>query len=457
MGNNSRMKVKSTGPLLSLLLPLLFLSCSALGLEFISFSKGDPDHRTFRTPDLETGQFYDCPADILARGTYCLVYGETGSSLTVAQGEAIAQEFDRVIYPVITSGFGRESDVDGNGKIILFYLDIQDGYSNDNPSYVAGLFYYVNNYSTITFRNSNGADMIFLDTYPTRPGSLSAYETVAHEFQHLINYNVTVLEGRGPTQDTWINEGLSSGAEYVYSGEISQDRVNYYNRDSRLVSSPADSIAYGNNFFHWDFELEDYATVSLFFQWLRIHASNGTGIYREILNSDHRDYRSVTAAAGNRIDPSFGDWSPLLSTWMIANLLNLDSGFFGYSGLIDTEPRTLPSAPDASVSLAPGERIFYPIPAGGYTPPSCGGNIEYRGIGADGTIDGEAPFTGDYALVFNANPDDGGSTETGYVAGLGISEPVLSRGVPPDDSTPAAQKVDARFNADGSVQGMGEG
>ena len=46
--------------------------------------------------------------------------------------------------------------------------------------------------------------------------------------------------------------------------------------------------------------LDNYATVSLFLQWLRIHASNGTEIYKEILASEDRDVDAVTAAAETR-------------------------------------------------------------------------------------------------------------------------------------------------------------
>jgi hypothetical protein len=82
----------------------------------------------------------------------------------------------------------------------------------------------------------------------------------------------------GERVDTWINEGLSTAAEYVYAGDPA-GRVRYYNDD------PLGTIQIGNNFFYWggiwDSDiLADYTTAYLFFQWLRMHSSNGIGIYK---------------------------------------------------------------------------------------------------------------------------------------------------------------------------------
>ena len=389
------------------------------------------------------------------------MYVEKTSNITIADGQAIAEEFDNNIYTQITTNFGTESDVDSNGKIILLFLDIKDGYSGSG-GYVAGYFYSYHEFDSTTYPYSNEADMIFLDTYPAVAGSSSSFETVAHEFQHLINFSTTYFDN-GTYQETWINEGLSSGAEYVYSGEVSQSRVDYYNADPQLSTNPDDSIAYGNNFFIWGNDLEDYATVSLFFQWLRIHASNGTGIYKEILASSYRDYRAVTSAAVSQIDAQFSDWGDLLSTWMIANILDDEvelpsdySGYLWYKDEINPVTRRFNSANNATCYLYPGERIFSTMPSEN-TPPGSGTNIEYAGITTDGTIDRTSPYSGDYALVFNSysslvNPVQ----ETGYVANVEIPEPTLSRAASAEYTLLESYKVDVMFNPDGTIGGVGE-
>jgi hypothetical protein len=106
--------------------------------------------------------------------------------------------------------------------------------------------------------------------------------------------------------------------------------------------------------------LDDYATVYLFFQWLRLQAG-GTGIYREILFSPFFDHRAVTAVA-NRAMPGRGytDWEILLGTWLAANYINARSGPYGYLNdpdLKHVRPRYLSGA-GGSHLLHPGEGVF---------------------------------------------------------------------------------------------------
>ena len=416
--------------------------------------------RTFRALNAVDNTFYDCKADLYSEGTYCQIYVERTSSVSIATANAIAGEFDSEIYPKITTNFGNVSSVDDNsGKIILLYLDIQDGFSGSG-GYIGGYFHSINEYNTATYPDSNEADMIFLDTYPSTAGSSDSNETVAHELQHLINYNVNMLIG-GSTQETWINEGLSSAAEYVYSGAVSTSRVDYYNADPQLSSNPGASIAYGNNFFIWQNSLEDYATVSLFFQWLRIHDAAGTGIYKEIMDSSYRDYRAVTSSTASWTDTAysdFADWGDLLSTWMMANILGESSGYLGYENEVTDQYGNPPAARKFYSSenatyetMYPGMRVISDMPAGGTnTPPAGGDNIKYAGVSSNGTIDRTSPYTGDFSLVYNSNPSISGGEETGYVAKTDAPEPERNLSYP-SLPLPDVYKIDLPFNEDGSA------
>jgi hypothetical protein len=266
--------------------------------------------------------------------------------------------------------------------------------------------------------------MLFLDVDPLEPGSPGFYATVAHELQHLINFSQTIKTGaiRGQ-QEIWIDEGLSSAAEYLYGG-TRQDRINYFNTD------PLHTIAYGNNFFVWDGywetrtvipetgnkkdQLANYATAYLFFQWLRIHASNGTGIYKDIINSGYPDYLAVTGAAGGRIDSVFNSWDTLLSTWMIANAIKASSGQYGYKGQIIPVVNPF-SGTAGNRNLFPGEGVYSNL-VGSKSPTGSGVHIKYAGIPNTGTTIGRtAPYTGKYLLTYNANTDTDGASEPGTV------------------------------------------
>jgi hypothetical protein len=362
-------------------------------------------------------------------------------------------------------------DVDSNGKVIFLLLDIRDDYKGSGTSYVAGFFqsYHMFENST-SYPYSNEADMLFLDTSPQQVGSEGFYSTMAHEFQHLINFSNTSLKN-GKMEDLWIDEGLATAAEYIYSGH-QKSRIDLFNND------PYKSIRYGNNFFVWNGYWEstaagasydpiaNYATDYLFFQWLRIQASNGMGIYKEIIDSSYGDYRAVTEAARNRIDPSFGDWEPLLRTWMLANAYSEPSGLLGYKNEIKTNIWTISSSL-GSRNLAPGEGVFSSIPktSGPFTPGSSSGYIHYAGFDPSSIdiVDIVPPYSGQYLLTFNANSNNSGGSETGYLAsGNARSAGESMRiGRTLDDATEVAPTeaaplgpfpIDVQFNPDGTVR-----
>lgn len=267
--------------------------------------------------------------------------------------------------------------------------------------------------------------MIYLDLDPGVAGDSGFYSTIAHEFQHLINFWTTFDENQ-TQQDVWINEGLSSAAEYLYSGAHVQEKIDWFNvAPTRAGYS---DIQNGNNFFVWSddaYVLDEYATVYLFFQWLRIHASNGSGVYKEILSnsSGYRDYRSVVAAAAARIGSDVDTWEELLRTWFGANVLNVADksgslGLYGYGGEIDTSPALV----SGSVSLSPGEGVYFDFVTS-FTQAN-GANVRYAGftVGASPAADLVGnEYSGNYGIAFNANPAKTGGAETAVAASVSAS------------------------------------
>ncbi len=420
------MKKRLLSAALAVSIALLLGSC-----ELILDSGGggggdDAPTRTFYAQNILTGTWYRTSATLRATGDKCLIYVEDDELDTVSAtlAQTIADEFDADIYATIRTNFGTESDVDENGKIILLLLDIQDGYPYSGGGYVAGYFDATHIFDKDTYPQSNEADMIYMDVYPAEAGSADFNSTIAHEFQHLINFWTTFSDDESQ-QDVWINEGLSSAAEYVYAGAHVQSRVAWYNDAPTDYPSYSD-IENGNNFFVWgendNYILDEYSTVYLFFQWLRIHADNGTGIYKEILNNanKYRDYRTVVAAAAARI--GIVTWEELLRTWLAANVLNVADkdvalGLYGY----DDEITTTPTPATVAVDLAPGEGIYFDVDTDFNH--ADGVYVRYAGLDTitpniDTDVTGN--YVGDYGVAFNTNtsvPYDPADSETepGYI------------------------------------------
>jgi len=346
---------------------------------------------------------YTIEANLVAFSDHAAVYVEDGENITSATAQNIINIFENDIYNNIRTYFAYESDVDNNGRIILLLLDIVDGFTGSG-GYVAGYF---DPYHIFDLNESNKADMIFLDIDPLTPGSDEFMDTIAHEFQHLVNFAENYLRGTGE-QDTWINEGLSSAAEYLYKGEHKLSRLDYYNAD------PTGSISRGNNFFAWNDNigttdvLADYSTVYIFFQWLRIQASNGAGIYKDIMDNINKDYKAVEESTESRIyGGSDVEWFNILRDWYLAIGYSDPSGLYGFKGEFDyalgfhniTEDNT-------TVDLLPGEGVFDFIDSP--FDPTEPENTHFIGIAnfissnrLDGIFDFETPYDGKVLLAWN--------------------------------------------------------
>lgn len=391
-----------------LLLPTLFLSVLVIGCKNPGIL---PIPELSSTRDFYCQKFdgsnltYTVTATLMAQTDHSAVYVEPGRGITTQTAQFIAQEFENAIYGSIRNTFAYESDVDGNGRIILFLLDIVDGYSGSG-GYIGGYFY---GGDTLDQAGSNRADMIYLDVDPVTAGGPEFFQIIAHEFQHLVNFAETYIRGGGTWFDTWINEGLSAAAEYVYSGEYDSSRLNYDKTD------PYGSIENGNTFFVWGNGdiydlLADYSSVYLFFQWLRLHSSNGPGIYSEILHSSYMDVQSVVNAVKNRIYGGAAiEWYQILRDWKLAFRYEDNTGLYGFSGEIDVGIHDY-NASEIVKDLLPGESIYRLIPISPYSPTSPPAEIHYLGIdiGKNSSDDGArdeigSDYDGNLLLVWNGS------------------------------------------------------
>jgi hypothetical protein len=401
--------------LFTLLVVLSVISCD--------FDPKDDPLETFWAMDFTTGVNYKLKAEIAATGSYCTVWVERDNSTGKAQAQNIADTYDNKVHLQMIEAFGLEnpslngttfSDImkfadylgDGDGKLCILLLDIKDGYKKGvNDSYVAGYFWAGN---FMDMQGSNKRDMIYIDTSPGMDNGKidSAITTLAHEMQHLMNFVTSAIKRSTlengtinvASMDTWIDEGLSSAAEYVINGH-SMDRISWYNNNG-IKDRIKGSIDIGNNFFVWDNHtdenkyavLDDYSTVYLFFQWLRLQKGGGLEIYRDIISSTHVDYRAVTSAMNNAV------WDDLLRNWMAANYINSSSGVYGYKDEFQIAVHYAPKD-ITKINLYSGEGV-YSFTEAGFTMPSQSGNIKYAGLN-NTTVSDTSVYASGALLTYN--------------------------------------------------------
>lgn len=125
----------------------------------------------------------------------------------------VRKRFEEVVQPRIRDFFGNEPGVgpDGDSRLTILLTDsMADG--------IAGIFYGVDlfsrNPSDIQLRESNGRKIFYLKYSLT--SDITRYGTMAHEFQHMVNYwQKRYYGGSNLYEATWLNEGMSKFAEEV--------------------------------------------------------------------------------------------------------------------------------------------------------------------------------------------------------------------------------------------------
>lgn len=195
--------------------------------------------------------FVQKSATLRAVGTYCYVWVvDDFYSLTAGKNKvdsAIAQEyadaFDKM-YPMITNVFGNESDeiyyyydwrnmenYSSTGtKINIVVYDIGNDYSlpENQQCGIVGYFYakdYIYNYSEKGVTSNNGK-YFYIDSGYANSSFDTTISTLAHEFQHMVNYNQKTVS-HNLTSGQWYNEMLSMLCE-----DMMQEHLGIKDEDS---------------------------------------------------------------------------------------------------------------------------------------------------------------------------------------------------------------------------------
>lgn len=134
------------------------------------------------------------------------------------------------LHVLDTTAFGPESDVDGNGVVVILLTPRVNKLSGTcSGGIIAGFFLGLD---LTSGSNSNNGEVFYsMVPDPTNATGTCAISTAQasdllpvtfiHEFQHMISFNQHVLvRASGFTEDTWLNEGLSHYAEELGGRQI---------------------------------------------------------------------------------------------------------------------------------------------------------------------------------------------------------------------------------------------
>ncbi|HUP18546.1 MAG TPA: hypothetical protein VM778_01185 [Gemmatimonadota bacterium] len=251
-------------------------------------------------------------------GTRALIYADdTGLLLTDAMVQQIGSRFDDQIHPANVTAFGPESDIDGNGRVIILLSTRVNALTTqeivDQGARIVGFFFgidlqhhptqnpFSNNtevfYAVVPDPNRvHGAARVSIEEYVALLSSV-----VAHEFEHMISFNHHVLIAGGSPEALWLDEGLAHMAETVNDMHFqNQLRSAFF-----LHSPPTTTLTGGGN------SLDERGAAWLFVHYME---DRFPGVLRKLVAGAGRNVGTVNveAATGTTFSSFFDQWATTL-------------------------------------------------------------------------------------------------------------------------------------------------
>lgn len=247
----------------------------------------------------------------------------------------LSDEFDRKIYPTLTSIFGSEwkPGIDKDAKItILFHPMNEDssGYFRSNDEYLK-----------LQITDSNEKEMLYLNSDNIKSSLMKSF--LAHEFMHLVTFNQKEIKN-AVSEDVWLDEARAEyaptvlGYNDIYNGSYLERRV----RD--FSEKPTGSLI------DWQNTKYDYAKINLFMHYLVDHY--GINILSDSLKSSLIGVNSINETLKN-----YGtnrDMLQVFSDWTVAVLIN-NCNYGSVYCYLDKNLKTFNLAPQINFLPVSGE------------------------------------------------------------------------------------------------------
>ena len=295
-----------------------------LARRFLGIEEADPpepveyhigDTATFWVDNDDTETTVEVKADLVYMTDVVYMWVEQGVDYDYDALVESAERFSKSTYPTNHSYFGTEASpgIDGDPRLHVLH-STQLGFT------VAGYFYSPSEYPASVVPYSNEKEIFFINIANAPPGDYYYDSVLAHEFQHMIHWNVDQNE------ESWMNEGLSELAALL-NGYGPSDWTSTFlvNPDLQLTGWPEDGAGanYGAAFLFTTYFLDRFGQDAL--RALVANPLNGLAGVDDTLEQ---------IGAGVSADDVFADW-------VVANLINdpgVSSSQYAYTSLLDLFP-----------------------------------------------------------------------------------------------------------------------
>ncbi len=242
-------------------------------------------------------------AKLMAKSAHAYFYEDTVLNAAPADVQQAADKFEASVWPTVTGVYGLPDipGVDGDPRIIILQADLGGG--------AGGYFSSDDIFLKAVRPFSNEAEMVYMDR-SLRVGGEAFNVVLAHEFQHLVHAKNDFGE------EAWVNEGLSEDASGLVGGAVSSVRSFEAHPETPLTDWESGSLAH-------------YGAGASFFRYLasRFGGDPSLGVIAREPGDGAAGVDEFLAAAGQSL--RFRD---VFADWIVANILNDDSGAYGNPG-----------------------------------------------------------------------------------------------------------------------------
>jgi hypothetical protein len=253
--------------------------------------------------------YFQANAGLVLKTDHVLWYVEDGVALAPAQVQQAATYFESDTYPTEQKLFFESWPGLSTGDRLTILAAKVPG--------VGGYFSNADEYPTSVNPYSNQREMIYINVDSVRPGTSAFNSTVAHEFQHLVQFHVH------PRQNSWINEGAAELAAQAVTGSISAGTRPFERAPQTQLNGWASEPSAS---------LPHYGAAYLFMRYVAEHFGGFQAVGKVVAEPG----RSIAAFqeffAQQQPKRTFDD---VFADWVAANYLNdpsLSDGRYGYNG-----------------------------------------------------------------------------------------------------------------------------
>jgi immune inhibitor A len=256
------------------------------------------DRHEFATLDVFEPSVVQVTAVLRLVTPHAYFYVEDGADVSEDDLEKAGRDFEERVYPAVVERFGSEwtPGVDRDPHITLLHAELKGlaGYFNGDDEVPRAASPY-----------SNEREMVYLDAGSAKPGSDGYAALLAHELQHLVHWRAD------PTEEIWVNEGLSEVAREMIDGSPGSIASAVASPDVQLnawePSGQSNTTHYGISHLLFRYLLEHYGGPESVRRLLEEPVDGIEGIERYL-------------------DPFGVTFSEVFADWLVANYLDDPAG-----------------------------------------------------------------------------------------------------------------------------------